>query len=68
LCPSEWRINGNTASDGNLRVKIKAEGADVALELCEGWESRFYLRKAPLPVLEAKFRVPAIVTTFVEFA
>jgi hypothetical protein len=42
--------------------------ADADIALVEGWESRFYLHKRRIPVLEVRLPVPSQVRTIVEYA
>lgn len=55
LAPGNWRIEGDTVTDGHHRLTIRAD-VPVAIELVQGWESRRYFEKTSLPVVEASIR------------
>lgn len=58
LSPGDWRINDGTACrDGHL-LRIRSSVPMEALRIVTGMESRYYLHKNPLPVLEAEFSRP----------
>ena len=64
LAPGEWRVEGSGVTDGRQRISIRAEGAAIArLALTQGFESRFYLQKTALPVLEVEVDAPAVLVT-----
>jgi hypothetical protein len=46
-----WRVNGNSCSADSVQLTFKC-AADHALNLVQGWESRFYQVREPIPVLE----------------
>lgn len=50
----EWRIQGSTATSGNHQIKITSNVPISKFELTQGYESRYYLRKEPLPVIEVE--------------
>ncbi len=52
LSPGEWRVDGNSVTNGLDRLSVKADVPLVSFELVTGWESRHYLEKTELPVLE----------------
>lgn len=52
LQPGVWVINGTSASNGKHRLTITCAMPIIRFELTQGWESRFYLQKNTLPVLE----------------
>jgi hypothetical protein len=53
LAPGDWRIENGAATDGRHRLQISTDVPIASLELTNGWESRRYSEKTPLPVLEA---------------
>jgi len=58
LKPGEWALSGSQVS---LAGHVLAISADVPLrrvELVQGWESRYYLKKTPVPVLEVEIDQP----------
>ena len=67
LPPGDWRLEGNRLDDGRYRLTVESDAAATELRLVEGTESRYYLQKTPVPVLEIHVAVPAIVETRVSF-
>ena len=58
LKPGEWVLSDSQVS---LAGHVLAISADVPLrrvELVQGWESRYYLEKTPVPVLEVEIDQP----------
>ncbi|WP_310467830.1 alginate lyase family protein [Sphingomonas sp.] len=66
LRPGDWRLEGNSVTDGTFKLTVETDGGAAELSLTSGPESRHYLEKTNLPVLEAAVRVPAIIRTRVE--
>lgn len=52
LAPGAWQVDGDRARNGTHVLRVKADVPIVRFELTTGWESRYYLRKTELPVLE----------------
>ena len=52
--PGDWRLAGNMLSDGRHTLTVSANVPIVRIEIQRGWESRFYLRRTELPVLEVE--------------
>lgn len=67
LIPGDWFINGNTITNGVVSIQIESNKAINRLELTQGWESRYYLRKTKLPVLEVEINDPGIITTLIQW-
>lgn len=67
LMPGKWLLSGNTISDGRISLTISSTTKFVRLEVVEGWESRYYLQRAPLPVLEVEIAEPGNIRTTVEW-
>ncbi len=63
LRPGDWRIDGNRAIDGQHVITVTDAGIPAQINLVEGWESRYYMRKMPLPVLEVTVRQPGTLET-----
>jgi hypothetical protein len=55
LAPSNWVVKGNEAYSDLASIRIDANQESRRLELVEGWESRYYMQKNALPVLEVEF-------------
>lgn len=54
LQPGDWRLEDGVAAHGTMRVAVSADVPLTRLEIVKGAESRFYLEKTPLPVLEVE--------------
>lgn len=67
LAPGTWHIDGDTISDGRHRLTVRSE-APLSLVLTQGWESRHYLEKTSLPVLEATITRPGRITSAYDWA
>ena len=52
LAPGEWALEGNTCIGEHARLTISDNIPAESLKLTEGWESRYYMQKSSLPVLE----------------
>lgn len=58
LEPGDWKLNGTVLAANGLECVISSSVPIARIELVEGWESRYYLSKTPLPVLEVEIRQP----------
>ena len=67
LIPGDWVINGNTISNGVVSILIESNEVINRLVLTQGWESRYYLRKTQLPVLEVEINDPGNITTLIQW-
>jgi len=54
LRPGEWRLDGDTVSDGRDALRVTVHHGSVRCVLVAGWESRYYMQKTSLPVLEVE--------------
>lgn len=61
--PGEWRLEGQRLTNGAHVLSVQASMPLVRCELVEGWESRHYLEKSPVPVLEIEVQQPGTLTT-----
>ncbi|MCK5879083.1 MAG: heparinase II/III family protein, partial [Holophagae bacterium] len=52
LAPGEWKLEGNTCVGEHAKLTISDNISPECIKLAEGWESRYYMKKTPLPVLE----------------
>lgn len=52
LAPGHWRLAGNSVSNGRDVLTVSGSMPLRRVTLVDGWESRHYLEKTPLPVLE----------------
>ncbi len=63
LMPGDWRIEGKTVTNGAHALSIEASVPIVRLELVAGWESRYYMQKTELPVLEVEVHQAGALTS-----
>lgn len=63
LAPGDWRLDGQVVTNGVHVLTVQASMPIVRFQLVEGWESRHYLEKTPLPVLEVEVLRAGTVTT-----
>ncbi|WP_432262641.1 heparinase II/III domain-containing protein [Cupriavidus sp. TMH.W2] len=63
IAPGNWQLDGHRLTNGACSLAVRASVPIVRLELVEGWESRHYLEKAPVPVLEIEVTQPGTLTT-----
>lgn len=63
LRPGDWLIEGETVIGELCSLQIVANVPIVRFELIEGWESREYYKKTPLPVLEVEICKSGEITT-----
>lgn len=63
LEPGQWLIEGNALSNGEHVIQVRASVPIVRFELVAGWESRYYLEKKQVPVLEVEVQQPGSLIT-----
>ena len=56
LIPGDWRLDGATVRLGDAALSVSASVPIVRLDLTQGWESRYYLQREAVPVLEVEIR------------
>lgn len=54
LQPGKWRIQDMIVSNGIYQLRVTSNVSIVRFEITQGWESRYYMKKTPLPVLEVE--------------
>ena len=67
LRPGDWTLDAETmtVSLAEFCLRVASSVPVRRFELVEGWESRYYLQKTPLPVLEVEVdQAAALVSTF----
>lgn len=55
LLPDHWLLEGNVCCGSNAQLSVITVAPVKRIELVAGWESRYYLQKTELPVLEVEF-------------
>jgi hypothetical protein len=75
LAPDEWHIahtqdgvSLNRSRQSPIVLTVRSASAIVRAEIVEGWESRHYLEKTPVQVLEIAIRQPGTLTTEIRWA
>jgi hypothetical protein len=63
LAPGAWRVVGNSVTNGDHALTLTSTMPIVRFEMTEGWESRYYLQKTPVPVLEVEVHQPGTLAT-----
>ncbi|MBX2997193.1 MAG: heparinase II/III-family protein [Caldilineaceae bacterium] len=63
LQPGDWQQTQTGWQRAEFSVIIEAEMPIMRMELVEGWESRYYLQRTSLPVLEIEVVTPGRITT-----
>jgi hypothetical protein len=63
LAPGNWRLDGLRLTNESHVLTVQVNSPIIRCELVEGWESRYYLEKSPVPVLEIEVHQPSILTT-----
>src|SRR5690606_41687747 len=63
LGPGQWIIEGKTLDYGQRVIQVNASVPIVRFDLVGGWESRYYLEKKQVPVLEIEINQPGSLIT-----
>ena len=64
LAPEKWVLDGQALSCDGMHLEIKSE-SKVILKLTEQFESRYYLQKELIPVLEVSCHQPGRIVTHI---
>lgn len=54
LVPGDWVLDGSTCVGELAEISIDCNASITRFELVDGWESRYYMEKTKLPVLEVQ--------------
>jgi hypothetical protein len=63
LSPGDWQLDGRMVYHSLVSLVISASIPIHSMRLISGWESRYYLQKTPLPVLEVEVHEPGRLIT-----
>lgn len=63
LEPGRWRAEGSSLCNGEHLLTLESSVPIVRFELVMGWESRYYLDKEQIPVLEVEVHQPGLLIT-----
>lgn len=58
-----WHIDNTSVSNDRFRLAVTTNAPLHRVELVQRWESRYYLNREPLPVLEIEMRTPGVFRT-----
>lgn len=61
----DWVLRGQTVTNQSFRLDIESNVLIKEIQLVEGWESRYYLERRPVKVLEVRIAEPGMLVTFV---
>lgn len=67
LKPGDWVVDGFTVSDNHLQITMESNVPIKRFELVKGYESRCYLKKTPVPIVEIEISEPAIIKTICRY-
>jgi hypothetical protein len=67
LLPGDWALNDSALSGEGFTIQVSADVEIVRLEIVEGWESRYYLQRTSLPVLEVEIRNSGRLTSVISY-
>lgn len=67
LKPGNWKLDGHVLSDGEHVLKLECSVPISRIEVVDGWESRYYLQKNKLPVLEIEVHEPCSISTIYQW-
>lgn len=63
LAPGAWTVEGYNVTNGDISLAVSCNRKPTRFEIVKGWESRHYLEKTELPVLEVEFSGDAEIIT-----
>jgi hypothetical protein len=61
--PDDWRMERSSVTNGRHRLSVEASVPIGRFHLVTGWESRYYMQKTEVPVLEVEIHQPGAITT-----
>jgi len=67
LQSGNWQLGGNSVASKDCKIVVSADVPIIRVELIEGWESRYYYKKTPLPVLEVEIQSSGKIVTELTF-
>lgn len=67
LAKGKWKLKNNVLSLGKISITVSSDISFDRVEVVTGSESRYYLQKTEVDVLEVEVSAPAQITTIVEF-
>lgn len=67
LAPNDWTLEGNVLRGMGITLTLSCSTPLEGIRLTQGEQSRYYLQKSSVPVLEATLRTPGTLTTDIQF-
>ncbi|MCM8525878.1 MAG: heparinase II/III family protein [Lentisphaeraceae bacterium] len=67
LIPGKWLLADNQVKNGDFTLSVKSSARIIRFEIVEGYESRYYLEKTSLPVLEVEVEAAGKLVTEVSW-
>ena len=67
LAPGDWILSENTISNDLVNITIESSENIKRIEITEGFESRYYLQKTTLPVIEVEVDKASTITTLIKW-
>ena len=67
LKPGNWQLQESTVSCDDISLEITSDIPIANIELDKGWESRYYMHKQTIPVLEITVTQPGRIETKMTF-
>lgn len=69
LMPSTWqKLKDGGWQHGRITIQVTANVPIIRQEIVEGWESRYYLQRTPLPVLEVEIAQAGSLHTIIDWS
>jgi len=68
LEPGEWKLDGNSIYKDNIKIEIIGINNFEEMIIKSGWESKFYMHKTEIPVLEVSFKGKNLIRTQVDWS
>ena len=67
LAPGDWRVEASAARCGDWSIRVESDADEIRPRLTQGYESRYYMLKTPIPVLEVELAHPGTILTEIAF-
>lgn len=68
LCPGDWQIEARRVHCARYSLELDANVPIEDIRLVTGWESRLYLQKTQIPVVEIEIAKPGNLNTLIRLS
>lgn len=68
LAPIKWEISNNVIKSDLCEIHIDSDCPEIEIKLVDGFESRYYLQKSEIPVVEITIKQAGSITTKINWA